>query len=223
MSTRTALLLGATGLVGGQCLDLLLRDADYRRVVVLGRRLLSLSHEKLEQHQIDFERPEEFAHLIKAGDVFCCLGTTIKRAGSRAAFRRVDFHYPTTLAALAAQNGAEQFLLVSALGANIRSNIFYNRVKGELEAAVAGLPFRGVQIFRPSLLLGRREEFRAGERLAEKTLKLFSFLLRGALRQYRPVLARAVAMAMLKIAKEDRAGLHFYESDQISRLAGDDG
>ena len=219
MSTRIALVLGGSGLVGGQCLDLLLHDDYYWRVVALGRRLLPVKHEKLEQQTIDFERLPDFASLMRAQDVFCCLGTTIKKAGSQAAFRKVDFNYTVELAGLAADGGAEQFLLVSALGANAKSSVFYNRVKGETEAAIAKLPFKGVQIFRPSLLLGERAEFRLGERVAEKASKLFSFLLVGALGRYRPVQARAVAAAMLKIAKEHPAGVNFFESDRIRRIA----
>lgn len=218
-ASRTALLLGATGLVGGHCLDLLLHDDGYSNVVVLGRRLLPIETAKLHQHVIDFERRQDFKHLLQAQDVFCCLGTTIKQAGSQAAFRKVDYEYPVELAALAAQNGAEQFLLVSSLGASAASRVFYSRVKGETEAAIAALPFKGVQVFRPSLLLGERKEVRLGERLAERASKLFSFLLAGPLRKYRPVHARAVAAAMLKVAKEHPAGLNFYESDQISQMA----
>jgi uncharacterized protein YbjT (DUF2867 family) len=218
MSARAALLLGATGLVGGQCLELLLHDDSYGRVVTLGRRLLPVKHEKLEQHAIDFERAGDFAELIRAQDVFCCLGTTIKKAGSREAFRKVDFDYPVRLAELALARGAEQFLLVSALGASPRSSVFYNRVKGETEAAIAGLSFKGVQIFRPSLLLGEREEFRPGERVAEKASWLFSFLLVGSLGKYKPVQARAVAAAMLQVATENPAGVNIFESDRIRRM-----
>lgn len=219
MSARTALLLGATGLVGGHCLDLLLHDEGYSSVVAPGRRLLPIEHAKLQQHTIDFERLQDFKHLLQAQDVFCCLGTTIKQAGSQDAFRKVDYEYPVGLAALAARSGAEQFLLVSSLGASAASRVFYSRVKGETEAAIAALPFKGVQIFRPSLLLGERKEFRPGERLAERASKLFSFLLAGPLRKYRPVQARAVAAAMLKIAPEHPAGVNIYESDQIRQIA----
>lgn len=216
---RAALLLGATGLVGGECLKLLLRDDRYQRVVTLGRRLLSIEHEKLEQHAIDFERVRDFADVIQAQDVFCCLGTTIKKAGSQAAFRKVDFDYPLRLAEVSLERGAEQFLLVSALGANAAASVFYNRVKGETEAAVSELPFKGVQIFRPSLLLGEREEFRFGEALAVKASPLVSLLMVGPLATYKPVQARAVAAAMVQVAKEHPAGVNIFESEQIQRMA----
>lgn len=130
MNDRTALLLGATGLVGGHCLNFLLNDESYGRVSVLGRRPLEREHPKLEQHLVDFDRLENSAELIQAQDVFCCLGTTIKKAGSQEAFRRVDFEYPLQSARVAARQGAERFLIVTAIGADPGSRIFYNRVKG---------------------------------------------------------------------------------------------
>lgn len=216
---RTALLLGATGLVGGHCLDLLLNDSAYDKVFVLGRRPVSREHAKLEQHVVDFERLADFASLMRADDLFSCLGTTIKKAGSKENFRRVDFTYQYETARLASEQGAKQLLLVSALGADPRSSIFYNRVKGELEEAVSKLAYDAVNIFRPSLLLGERAEFRLGESVAELPMRYVSFLMVGPLAKYRPVHARAVASAMLKIAKEQRTGTSVFESDRIRRMA----
>jgi uncharacterized protein YbjT (DUF2867 family) len=216
---RTALLLVATGLVGGHCLDLLLDDPAYSKVLTPGRRLVPREHEKLEQRVIDFERLPDYAPLIRATDVFCCLGTTIKEAGSKENFRRVDFTYQYEVARLASENGAEQLLLVSALGARARSSIFYNRVKGELEEAVSKLAFDGVNIFRPSLLLGERQEFRLGERVAELPMKYVSFLMVGPLAKYRPVHAHAVASAMIRIAKEHPTGVNVFESDRIRAIS----
>ena len=218
---RTALLLGATGLVGGHCLDLLLNDSAYGKVVVLGRRLVRTEHAKLEQHVVDFEHPSDFASLMLARDVFSCLGTTIKKAGSKENFRRVDFTYQLGTARLAAEQGARELLLVSALGADARSSIFYNRVKGELEEAVSKLAYEAVNIFRPSLLLGERAEFRLGESVAELPMRYVSFLMVGPLRKYRPVHARAVAAAMLEVSKEQRTGTNIFESDRIRQIAGD--
>lgn len=215
---RTALLIGATGLVGGHCLDLLLNDFAYGKVVVIGRKPVSHKHAKLEQHVIDFDKLSDFASLMRADDLFSCLGTTIKKAGSKENFRRVDFTYQLDVARLAREQGAKQLLLVSALGADPHSSIFYNRVKGELESAVSKLALDAVNIFRPSLLLGERAEFRAGERIAELPMRYVSFLMVGPLAKYRPVTARAVAAAMLKIAKEERTGINVFESDQIRRM-----
>jgi uncharacterized protein YbjT (DUF2867 family) len=218
---RTALLLGATGLVGGHCLELLLKDTAYRRVVTLGRRRLHVAHQKLDQRIVDFTRLQDFASVIQAQDIFSCLGTTIKKAGTKNAFRRIDFTYQYEVARIAAGNGAEQLLLVSSLGAQAGSQIFYNRVKGELEDAVSKLGFRGTQIFRPSLLLGERAEFRLKERVAELPMRYVSFLMVGPLRKYRPVQARTVAAAMLRVAKEHPTGINVFESDRIRALGGE--
>ncbi len=215
---RTALLLGASGLIGGHCLDLLLRDEAYDQVIALVRKPLSITHPKLTQHSVDFDRLHDFAHFLKADDVYCCLGTTIKKAGSQEAFRKVDFTYAHEAAQLVASNGATQFLLVSSLGADAKSSVFYSRVKGEIEAAISALNFQSVSIFRPSLLLGERAEFRLAERLAEPVAKALSFFLFGGLRKYRPIEARMVAAAMIEIAKEKNQGVSFFESDQIQKI-----
>jgi len=217
---KTALLLGASGLVGGHCLQLLLEDEAYAKVVVWVRKPLALRHPKLEQAVVDFARLESCAEPAKVNDVFCCLGTTIKKAGSQAAFRQVDFVYPLEIAKIAAANGAEQFLIVTALGANPKSSIFYNRVKGETEAAITPLPFRAVHIFRPSLLLGERQEVRPGEKIAEKMSGVFSFLFSGPLRKYRPIHAAVVAAAMVEIAKQNLVGVNIFESDRIQEVGG---
>ena len=218
MNTRKALLLGASGLIGGHCLALLLQDDTYDEVIVLLRKPLPQTHPKLTQHIVNFDRLHEHAALLTADDVFCCLGTTIKKAGSQGAFRKVDFTYAYEAAQLAVANGAEQFLLVSSLGADANSSVFYSRVKGELEIAISALPFTAVSIFQPSLLLGERAEFRLGERLAEPLAKALSFLLLGPFRKYRPIEARTVAAAMIQVAKSQPKGVQVYESDQIQEI-----
>jgi uncharacterized protein YbjT (DUF2867 family) len=217
--SRTALLLRATGLVGGHCLDLLLAEPAYARVVVLGRRLLPREHPELEQHRVDFDRLAEHAERFAVDDVFCCLGTTIGKAGSQEAFRKVDLVYPHEAARLAVEQGARQFLLVSALGADPTSRVFYNRVKGEAELAVQGLPFERVVIVRPSLLLGGRAEFRLGERVAEIVSRPLAPLLRGPLARYRPVEAWTVAAALVRLALDERPGIRVVESDQLPQVA----
>lgn len=218
-SPRTALLLGASGLVGGHCLELLLRDATYAQVRAPVRRPLRREHPKLNAPVVDFDHPDDAAGVWEGDDVFCCLGTTLRRAGSREAFRRVDFGLPTEIARRAAANGAEQLLLVSALGADAGSRVFYQQVKGETEAAVRVLPFRGVCIVRPSLLLGDRDEPRWGERVGEAILRPLSPLLVGPLRKLRPVQARDVAAALVRCARKRLPGTHVVQSDAIPRAA----
>lgn len=215
---RTALLLGATGLVGGELLTLLLADADYRQVTMLVRRNLPRTHPKLVQRVVDFKDLSRDADAFKVDDVFCCLGTTIKKAGSQEAFRVVDYAYPLESARLAARQGAGQYLLITALGADAQSSVFYNRVKGEVEEAIGKLPLRSLHIFRPSLLLGDRQESRTGEKIAVAVMKPLGFLLAGPLKKYRGIQARTVAQAMLRTAKRNLTGRHAYNSDVIQEM-----
>jgi len=213
--TRTALVAGASGLVGGHLLRRLLAEPAYEHVAALGRRSLPVTHPKLTQHVIDFDRLREAANFPRADDVFCCLGTTIKKAGSQDAFYEVDFLYVHELARTALAYGATQFLLVSSLGANPRSRIFYSRVKGEVEEAVSRLAYRAVHIFRPSLLLGERAERRLGESVGIALSRLASPLFAGPLRKYRPIAADAVAAAMVRAALGGGAGIMLHEGDGI--------
>lgn len=215
---RSALVLGATGLVGGHCLDLLLADAAWERVTTLGRRPVAREHPKLEQRTADFDRLAEHAEAFAADDVFCCLGTTIRAAGSREAFRRVDHDFAVAAARLASERGARHFLLVTALGADPASRVFYNRVKGETERDVSGLPFFAVSILRPSLILGERADRRPAEALAQRVAPLLSPLLAGPLRRYRAVEARVIARAMTRLAKETAPGVRIVENDELARL-----
>jgi uncharacterized protein YbjT (DUF2867 family) len=225
---RTALVLGATGLVGRHLLAVLRREPRYGRVVVLSRRALpstglagsgirgqvrgrapafvvgsappGKAGPAVDVHQVDFDALEAHAGLFGVDDIFCCLGTTIRKAGSREAFRRVDLDYPLQAARMGRAAGALQFLLVSAVGADSSSRVFYNRVKGEVEAAVVGVGYPRTVILRPSLLLGEREETRAGERVAEWVMRPLGPLMRGPLARYRPVEAEQVARAMVRRA-----------------------
>ena len=211
--SRTALLAGATGLVGSHILQRLLADSAWTRVVTIGRRLIPQRHDKLEQRIVDFDSLTDLPHV---DDVFCCLGTTIKKAASQEAFRRVDHDYGIALAQAGLRAGATQFLLVSAIGADPAARVFYSRVKGETEADVRKLRYPATQIFRPSLLLGERAEFRLGERIAMKTAPLLSWLLLGRLRRYRPIHADVVARAMTRIALEAPRGPNVFEYDAMT-------
>jgi uncharacterized protein YbjT (DUF2867 family) len=197
---RSVALFGATGLVGKECLRLLEHEPTVERVAVFVRRALPTPPaSKVTVHVIDFEQPDTWREQLAVDQVFCALGTTIKQAGSQLAFRRVDYHYPLEIARLAVGQGAKHFLLVSALGANAHSRIFYSRVKGELEDKVMALPFRSVTIVRPSLLVGERKEVRRGEKIGE----FLSFL---APTKYKPVRGGDVAAALVSAARDDAAG-----------------
>ena len=216
--TRNALIAGASGLVGGHCLRLLLESDRYSQVISIGRRDVPLIHPKLDQQVIDFNNLGKYTSELVADDIFCCLGTTIKQAGSKEAFYKVDYTYVTQLAKITAAKNATQFLVVSALGANSSSFIFYNKVKGEMEQFVKQQDFSAVHIFQPSLLLGERDDERAGEKLASKVMTPLSALMVGPLKKYRPIEAETVASAMVYTASLDQKGIYTYPSDAIARL-----
>ncbi|HEY0864533.1 MAG TPA: NAD(P)H-binding protein [Lacunisphaera sp.] len=217
----TALIAGASGLVGRELLTQLLAAAEYDRVIALGRRPLDLEHPKLVQVKADFAALEQVTADLRCDDAFCCLGTTIKAAGSREAFRAVDHAAVLALAWAAQRNGARRFFLVSSLGADAGSRVFYTRVKGETEEALQVLGFETLAIFRPSLLLGRRERPRLGERFMSAVLWLAEPLLIGRLRQYRPIEAGVVARAMIRCSfGRSGQGLLVFPSDEIQDLGG---
>ncbi len=214
--SKHALLAGASGLVGDRCLARLLDHPAYDRVTVLSRRPLALAHAKLRVELVDFDGLQSLGERFD--EIFCCLGTTIRKAGSQEAFRRVDHDYPLTLATLGKAAGAQQFLLVSALGANAQSSVFYSRIKGETERDIAAIGLPKVIFMRPSILLGERSEHRPGERAGVFVGKLIAPLLVGPLRKYRPIHADDVAAAILYAANHEvRSGP--IDSDEIARLA----
>ena len=215
-SQRTALLAGATGLVGSLCLDELLASGAYDGVIVVSRRSLDRKHPKLRVVVTDFERLDHVGQELRADDVFCCLGTTMARAGTRERFRKVDYEYPVRLARVARQQGAERFILVSSLGADPGAQTFYARVKGETEAAVAREGFATLVILRPSLLLGGREERRPLERVAQRVFRRLVPVLVGPLRRARPIEATVVARAMVRLAASSPDGRHIVESHRIA-------
>ena len=214
---RRALVAGATGLVGSKLLDALLADPRYDSVHALVRRPCLPKRENLREHVVDFVNLDGFAWPA-VGDVYCCLGTTIRSAGSQAAFRAVDHDYPLAVARGTLAAGARQYLLVSAMGADARSSVFYSRVKGETEDAIAALGFHATIAFRPSLLSGDRAEHRLGERLALTLLQPLRALVPA---RYRPVADTAVARAMVDYAGRGLAGFHVVPSDVIQAFAPD--
>ena len=163
---KIALVAGATGLIGNEVVRQLLNHPAYSKVKVFVRRHLSFQHPKLEEIMTDFDRLEAYAHELKGNDLFLCLGTTMAKAGSRKAFIKVDLTYNLKIARMAAENKVHQILLVSSVGADPDALFFYSKVKGNLEQAIKQLPFWGIHIFQPSVLLGQREELRMGEKVA---------------------------------------------------------
>lgn len=207
---RTALVAGATGVVGAALVQRLLADARYGMVKVLSRRPLSFLHRKLRVLPLPDEGAAALGTELAADDVFCCLGTTQKKAGSRAAFERVDYHLVLDVARAALAQGATQFLVVSAAGSSLKSPSFYSRVKARMEQAVLELGYKTVQVLRPSLLLAKREESRPAEWLGQKLAPLLNPLLTGKLAIYRAIPAEEVANAMLTLALRKVPGGHVH-------------
>jgi uncharacterized protein YbjT (DUF2867 family) len=209
----TALLAGATGLVGGECLGRLVASPQYERVTVVTRRDLGerARSPKVRQVIVEFARLGDVRQKLRADHVFCALGTTIRKAGSQAKFREVDLEYPLRLAQLARMEGASHFSIVSALGASRTSPFFYSRVKGEVEAALGRMGWPSLAIFRPSVIAGERGESRPLERLSEHLLRL-------APATWRPVAAADIAAAMVALAIKSPPGLTVVESRDIAAV-----
>lgn len=211
--TRTALVVGATGLVGGHAVELLAEDPRWSRVIVLARRSTGRAHAKITEHIVDFEALA--VSLDGVDDVFACLGTTIKVAGSQERFRRVDHDYTLAVARRAHDAGASRLALVSSVGASDRASNFYLRVKGETERDVRELGYGTLVIARPSLLVGERREARAGERVGIAVASVVAPLMLGRLRAYRPIAARDVARAMIDAVAEGTSGVRLLTHEDL--------
>lgn len=214
--SNVAVIAGASGLVGQECLRLLLNRYD--SVVSLVRKPTGNTHVRLTERRIDFERLDTL-EIPRGAHVYSALGSTIKKAGSEAAFRRVDFDYPKMLAARAAAAGGAKFVLVSSVSSDKASGNFYLRVKGELEAAIAAMPLEAALFFRPSVLIGDREEKRTGESIGIAVARVIAFALVGPLRKFRAIPAGTVAEAMVAAANSEIRGVHVYHYNEILSLA----
>jgi len=212
---KTALIAGATGLIGQSLLHTLLDSKHYIKVIALVRRPLNIENAKLLESRIDYDNISELSINNKIDDVFCCLGTTIKTAGSQEAFTKVDYTYVVELAKWARKNNCQQFSAVSSVGATSKSSNFYLQTKGQMEDAITSLDLPAVHIFRPSLLLGKRNEFRLGEKVSEKLMLLFNPLMKGKLRKYKAIQAKDVAIAMYNKAQMGVNDIFIYEGAEI--------
>lgn len=193
-----AIIVGSSGLVGSSLVKQLDNDDAFTNIRALVRKKSGHMYRKVEEIEVDFNNlPEEV--FVGAEIVFCCLGTTIKKAASQEAFRKVDFEYPLVTAKIAKATGVKCFAIVTSMGSDASSTVFYNRVKGEIENALTDLNFDRLGIFRPSLLLGDRFETRIGERIGQIVMNFFQFLIP---KNYKAIDVQKVATAMLKFAKQ---------------------
>ncbi|WHX98341.1 NAD(P)H-binding protein [Neobacillus sp. DY30] len=217
---KTALVLGATGLIGKELVNILSENGQYQKVHLLVRRPIEVKSEVCEVHFVEYDKLHNYSELFQVTDVFCCLGTTIKVAKTKEAFRKVDYEYPVEAARIAKESGVEKFLIVSSMGADSKSIFFYSQVKGDVEESLYKVNLPSLHIFRPSLLLGKREEFRFGEKVAEKVSGMLNKLMIGPLRPYRGIQARKVAAAMAFVAQSSKKGKQIYLSHEIDSMVG---
>ena len=218
---KTAIIIGSTGLIGSHLLNLILNSNDYLNVITFVKRDAGIKHKKLTQHIIDFDKPETYKELVVGDDLFCTIGTTIKKAGNKEAFRKVDFEYPRQFATFALRNKVKQFLIISSLDADAKSGNFYLKTKGEIQDFLKECKFESVSVLQPSLLLGDRKEFRLGEKIGAFFMKTLSFMFLGNLKKYKAIEAKTVAKAMLVIAQKNNSGFKIYESDVIQEIGNE--
>lgn len=210
---KTALVIGSSGLVGNYIVQQLFLSQKYSKIILLVRRKGKFNHLKIEEVVFDFDNPNH--SLIKADDVYCAIGTTLKKAGSKENQYKIDCAYPFEIAKIAAKNGIKQFALVSSLGANYQSSNFYLRTKGDLEEKLKSLQFKSLIIVRPSIIDGARKENRAGESFALGLMKILSPFFIGKLKKYRPVHALSIAKRLIIESCRDNQGVKIIESDEI--------
>jgi uncharacterized protein YbjT (DUF2867 family) len=221
MKQQTALVLGATGLIGSNVVKLLLADDAYNKVRVLVRKDYHIRHPKLEVERVTFDDLEEFSAKIGKGDsIFCCIGTTMNKVkGDKITYRKIDFDITVNAAKFGLAAGYTKYLLVSSIGANANSKNFYLQLKGEVENAVAGYPYKGLHIFQPSFLLGKRNEFRLGEMMGKGVMQGLSIMFFGSLTKYKAIDAETVAKAMVTASKNNEAVKRIYTYKEIVNLS----
>ena len=221
MPQKTATVIGSTGLIGGYLIDYLQTNEAYSTIRALVRRPVSFKQSKVEMKLVSFDDHESVKLAIDGSDdVFCAVGTTNKKVkGDKGAYRKIDYNIPVNAARFCSETGCRNFLLVSSVGANSNSNNFYLKLKGEVEDEVQKFPIPVISFFRPSILLGKRSEFRFGEKIGQSLISFFAFLLIGKREKYRPVEAELVAKAMVQAAIESKPGITIYEFEAIREKA----
>ncbi|MDZ7607724.1 MAG: NAD-dependent epimerase/dehydratase family protein [Cyclobacteriaceae bacterium] len=216
--SKVALVAGASGLIGSCLLAELVKCGEYDMIKALVRKGTTISTQGITLLEVDFDHLDKYREDLQADAVFCCLGTTMKKARTREQFYKVDFIYPSVLGQIALENHSSQFHLISSIGANPKSLFYYSRVKGEIEQAISKLPMPNINIYRPSLLLGKRPEQRTGEQIGALFAKTLAPIILGPAKKYRAIEASVVARAMVKVSLQKLTGKQIFESDVISRM-----
>lgn len=214
-----ALIIGSTGLIGNELLNILENDNDFEKIELWLRKPLENKNSKINARIIEFNKIAEIEN-IDADVVFCCVGTTINKAKTKEAFRNVDFDIPVNIALLSEKSKVKKLIIISSLGAKKESKNFYLKTKGEMEFVVSQLNIFSIIFLQPSMLLGNRSEFRLGEIIGKYIMQIFSFLFFGKFRKYKAIHAKTVALAMIKAAKTNFSGIKVFESNEIEKIAG---
>jgi uncharacterized protein YbjT (DUF2867 family) len=215
--SKTALILGATGLIGNLLLERLIKDDDYAQIKIFTRKSTGNTSPKVKEFVGDLLNLESFQDDFKGDVVFCCIGTTAKKTPDQILYKKIDFGIPVAAAKLAKQNAISTFLVVSAMGADSQSSIFYNRTKGEMEETVLTQAIENTYIVQPSLIVGDRNETRMGETIGNFVFNLINPLMLGALKKYRSIEADTIAKALIQLVKTTPKE-HTFTSDKIQEL-----
>lgn len=216
---KVALVFGSTGLVGSALVDKLINSESFSLVKLFVRKKSGNTHAKVQEIEVDFDKLSDVASDLIGDILYICLGTTMAKAGSKEAFYKVDYTYCYEAARLSAENRVGQVVLISSLGADPTSMVYYSKVKGEIERDISKLNFDGVNIVRPSLLLGDRKENRLGEKIFIAVTKFLPFIFIGPLKKYRPIHVVDVAKAMLTISLSQNSGCSIFESEELHKIA----
>jgi len=215
---KTAILIGATGLTGGILLQKLLNDPRYEKIILFSRSSINIKNSKIEEHLVDLFQLEKYKEQFKADQVFCCIGTTKSKTPNEETYRYIDYGIPVTAAKLCKENGISTFSVISALGANPDSGMFYNKIKGEMQRDVLAQKIKDTFIFQPSLIAGDRGEKRFFENFAKQLMKILNYALIGALRKYRSIHPETIARAMIIVSNKGYEK-SVIESDEIKKIA----
>lgn len=219
---KKAILAGASGAIGNSLLFQLLGNKHYSEVLILVRKELRIQHPKLKQLLVDYDRLSDYAAELKADVVFCCLGTTKSKTPDQEQYRKIDYQYPLDIARITKANGSSGFHLISSIGANKNSSMFYTRTKGEVESGLQQIPFDHIHIYRPSLLDAPRKDKRFMESSMNIMMNVINPVLIGGLRKYRSIKVEDIAKTMIRLSLEDKKGIFIHESDEIQKLSEED-
>lgn len=212
-----AIVIGATGLTGSLLTQKLLADSDFTAVTILVRQPTTFQHPKLTQVAVDFTDKTALQQYLRGDVLFCCIGTTIKKAGSQASFLQVDYDIPVTCATIAAANQVEKMVIISSVGASDQSGNFYLQTKGRVETALSQLPFKALHIFQPGVLMGNRQEQRPAEKIAIVLSPLINLLLWGPMAKYKGIDIGELTQAMVQVAKKAATGVQRYTWQEIRK------